>query len=133
MSFLTIDARRIGNPREAAHSMRRALLSARSLTKVNEYDKVILMKNLERLTITLTPEMAAMVRHAVKSGEYVSNSEIMREALRYWGARRVGRDSALKDMRGLISEGLDEARLGRTMPFDGEDIKRMGRKRLAEA
>lgn len=91
------------------------------------------MKNVERLTITLTPEMASMVRHAVKSGEYVSNSEIMREALRYWGARRVGREAALKDIRGFISEGMEEARQGRTTPFDGKEIKHMGRQRLAKA
>lgn len=91
------------------------------------------MKNVERLTITLTSEMAAMVRHAVKSGEYVSNSEIMREALRYWKAGRANQEAALKDMRGFISEGIEEARRGRTTAFDGPEIKRLGRERLAKA
>ena len=74
-----------------------------------------------------------MVRHAVKSGQYVSNSEIMREALRYWGARRVGQEAALKDMFGFISQGTEEARQGRTKPFDADEIKHMGRARLAKA
>ena len=90
------------------------------------------MKSLERLTITLSPEMASMVRHAVQSGEYVSNSEIMREALRYWSARRMGHDSALKDMRGFISQGMDDVRQGRTAPFDGKDIKVAGRQKSAK-
>ena len=103
------------------------------LTHPTKYDKIIHMNRLERLTITLTPEMASMVRHAVKSGQYVSNSEIMREALRYWGARRAGREAALKDMRGFLYEGTEEARQGQTKPFDGEEIKHMGRARSAKA
>ena len=91
------------------------------------------MKNIERLTVSLTPEMAAMVRHAVKSGEYVSNSEIMREALRYWKARRSNREAALEDMRGFISEGIEEAGQGRITAYDGQEIKRLGRERLAKA
>jgi antitoxin ParD1/3/4 len=40
------------------------------------------MPNVEKVSIALTPEMAAVVRQAVESGEYASNSEIVREALR---------------------------------------------------
>ncbi|MFO5475003.1 MAG: type II toxin-antitoxin system ParD family antitoxin, partial [Dolichospermum sp.] len=40
------------------------------------------MPNVEKISIALTPEMAALVRDAVKSGEYASSSEIIREALR---------------------------------------------------
>ena len=40
------------------------------------------MANVEKLSIALTPEMAAIVRQRVESGEYASSSEIIREALR---------------------------------------------------
>jgi hypothetical protein len=40
--------------------------------------------NVEKLSIALTPEMAAIVHHSVESGEYASSSEIIREALRDW-------------------------------------------------
>jgi antitoxin ParD1/3/4 len=40
------------------------------------------MPNVEKMSIALTPELAAAVRAAVASGEYVSSSEVVREALR---------------------------------------------------
>ena len=46
------------------------------------------MPNVEKLSIALTPEMATLVRDAVKSGEYASSSEIIREALRDWKYKR---------------------------------------------
>jgi antitoxin ParD1/3/4 len=42
------------------------------------------VQNVEKLSIALTPEMAAAVRQAVASGEYASASEVIREALRLW-------------------------------------------------
>ena len=42
------------------------------------------MSTIERITITLTAEMAQAVRGAVQAGEYASSSEIIREALRDW-------------------------------------------------
>ncbi len=47
------------------------------------------MSNIERLTITLTAEMAEAVRTAVQAGEYASSSEIIREALRDWRHNRA--------------------------------------------
>ncbi len=38
----------------------------------------------ERLTITLTAEIAHAVKGAVSSGEYASSSAVVREALRHW-------------------------------------------------
>jgi antitoxin ParD1/3/4 len=40
------------------------------------------MPNVEKMSIALTPEMADAVRAAVKNGEYVSHSEVVRDALR---------------------------------------------------
>jgi len=40
------------------------------------------MANVEKLSIALTPEMAATVRQCVERGEYASSSEVIREALR---------------------------------------------------
>ena len=44
------------------------------------------MQNVEKLSITLTTEMAAAPAYAVASGEYASASEVIREALRLWRA-----------------------------------------------
>ena len=45
--------------------------------------------DVERLTITLPPEMAAMVKAAVADGDYASASEVVREALRDWKIKRA--------------------------------------------
>ena len=42
------------------------------------------MSKLEKLSISLTPELASLVRSAVTGGDYASTSEVIREALRDW-------------------------------------------------
>jgi antitoxin ParD1/3/4 len=56
------------------------------------------MANVEKLSVALTPEMAAMMRNAVESGEYASASEVMREALREWKLRRTQRERAIEEL-----------------------------------
>lgn len=46
------------------------------------------MAEIERLTIALPAPMANTVRDAVEAGEYASTSEVVRDALRLWEARR---------------------------------------------
>ena len=64
------------------------------------------MANVEKLSVALTPEMAAMLRHAVASGEYASASEVMREALRDWKARRIEREKAVEEIGRLWDIGV---------------------------
>ena len=40
------------------------------------------MSNIERLTITMSAELAGVVKEAVAGGDYASTSEVVREALR---------------------------------------------------
>jgi antitoxin ParD1/3/4 len=47
------------------------------------------MANAEKLSISLTPELAELVRNAVSSGDYASSSEVIREALRDWKTKRL--------------------------------------------
>ncbi len=47
------------------------------------------MPEIERLTITLPSEMAAVIKGAVEGGDYASSSEVVREALRDWKMKRV--------------------------------------------
>ncbi len=42
------------------------------------------MSKLGKLSISLTPELASLVRSAVTEGDYTSTSEVIREALRDW-------------------------------------------------
>lgn len=53
------------------------------------------MANVEKMSVALTPEMAATMRQVVDTGEYASASEVMREALREWKLRRLQREQAM--------------------------------------
>jgi len=64
------------------------------------------MAHVEKLSIALTPEMAAVVRQCVESGEYASSSEVIREALRDWKLKRSLQQNELVELRGLWHTGL---------------------------
>jgi antitoxin ParD1/3/4 len=55
------------------------------------------MRTTERFSITLTPELAERVRELVQSGEYATDSEVIRDGLRLIGARDRAVESWLKD------------------------------------
>jgi antitoxin ParD1/3/4 len=72
------------------------------------------MPTIEKLSIALPAEMAALVRRAVDGGEYSSNSEVIRDALRDWTHKRNLREQGLTNLRKAWleavaddSEGLD--------------------------
>lgn len=72
------------------------------------------MPTIEKLSIALPTEMANIVRRAVHIGEYSSNSEVIRDALRDWSHKRSLREQALAGLRKQWqeavaddSEGLD--------------------------
>jgi antitoxin ParD1/3/4 len=85
------------------------------------------MPNVEKISIALTPEMAALVRDAVKSGEYASSSEIIREALRDWKYKRLLQSQNLDEIHRLWQEGINS---GAGKYADIEAIKLEARKRL---
>ena len=91
------------------------------------------MSDIERFTVALTAEMAKAVRGAVKAGDYASSSEIVREALRDWRAKREAQSLALGDLRSVIAEGLRDIAEGRVSDFDAGEIKRRGRELSAKA
>jgi antitoxin ParD1/3/4 len=64
------------------------------------------MSNTEKMSITLTPELAAMVNEAVESGDYASTSEVIREALRDWRVKQMARQQQLRELRRLWDEAV---------------------------
>lgn len=88
----------------------------------------MIMSDLERLTITVTPEMAEMIREAVASGDYASASEAVREALRGWRTSRLESQRALVEMQTFIARGVADQADGRVTDFDPEAIKARGRR-----
>ncbi|MGA3061690.1 MAG: type II toxin-antitoxin system ParD family antitoxin [Methylocystis sp.] len=65
------------------------------------------MANVEKISVALTPEMAATMRRLVASGEYASASEVMREALRDWQFRRTQREQAVAELGRLWDRGIE--------------------------
>ncbi len=89
------------------------------------------MKPVERITITLTSELAETVRAAVETGKYASNSEIIREALRDWMHKNMLRERQLETLQKDVKEGLADVKAGRTRKFDPDRIIKKGKKRFA--
>ena len=44
---------------------------------------------MEKISISLTSDQARLIEQAVGSGDYASSSEVVREALREWKAKRL--------------------------------------------
>jgi antitoxin ParD1/3/4 len=63
------------------------------------------MANVERVTVTVSSDMATTLRRTVEGGEYASASEIVREALRDWSRKRDQEQRDLETLRSLIREG----------------------------
>jgi antitoxin ParD1/3/4 len=86
---------------------------------------------IERLTITLPSDMAAVVKGAVEGGDYASNSEVVREALRDWKMKRALQLQELAALKAAIDRGLADVAEGRVQDFDADRIIERGRKLLA--
>ncbi|WP_373526623.1 type II toxin-antitoxin system ParD family antitoxin [Nostoc sp.] len=87
------------------------------------------MPNVEKISVALTPEIAAFVRDAVESGEYASGSEVIREALQDWKQKRLLQLQNIDELRRLWQEGVDS---GAGQYTDIEAIKQEARKRLGQ-
>ena len=89
------------------------------------------MAAIERLTITLPSDMAAVVKGAVEGGDYASNSEVVREALRDWKMKRALRLKEMQALKADIDKGLTDLAEGRVKDFDASRVIARGRKLLA--
>lgn len=82
------------------------------------------MAKVEKVSVALTPQIAAMMREVVQASEYASASEIMREALRDWKHRRTQRAKAIEELGRLWDAGMNSGPAN-----DGEEaFARIGRK-----
>ncbi len=88
------------------------------------------MSTIERITVTLTAEMANAVRGAVQAGEYASSSELIREALRDWRHKRALQEQELRELRVKVRQGLDDIDADRVRDFDPERIISQGERQL---
>ena len=89
------------------------------------------MSTIERMTITMPADMAALVKAAVETGDYASTSEVVREALRQWKTRRAIQIQEIAALKSDIDKGLADVAAGRVKDFDKKKIVERGRKLLA--
>ena len=66
------------------------------------------MTTAEKISIALPPEMVAIVRSAVATGEYASSSEVIRDALRDWTYKRTIRQHGITEPRQLWQEAMND-------------------------
>jgi antitoxin ParD1/3/4 len=89
------------------------------------------MSSIERMTITMPADMAAVVKAAVDVGDYASISEVVRDALREWKMKRAVQLQEIASLKVDIDKGLADVAAGRVKDFDTKKIVERGRKLLA--
>jgi antitoxin ParD1/3/4 len=76
------------------------------------------MTQIERMTVALPVEMAAIIKNAVETGDYASSSEVFRDAIRDWKIKRQLQQHEVEQMKLKVSQGLADLAAGRTKPAD---------------
>ena len=86
------------------------------------------------MNVSLTPELERLVQRKVKSGEYQTASEVIRE-----GLRLIKERDKQAWLRAEIQKAIDEIDRGEYTEYTEEnlhelfeDVKRRGRERLAQ-
>ena len=89
------------------------------------------MSTIERMTVTVPADMAAVIKAAVAGGDYASTSEVFRDALRDWKTKRAIQLREIAELKADIDKGLADVAAGRVKKFNAEKIVERGRKLLA--
>ncbi len=82
------------------------------------------------MNVSLTPKQKKFIEKQVKSGDYQTASEVVRDALRLLEKR----DRQFERLRRDIQDGIDQLDRGEGIPFDEAAVRRIkaeGRRRLA--
>jgi antitoxin ParD1/3/4 len=88
------------------------------------------MPNVEKMSLALTAQQAAMMRDAVSTGAYATTSEIVREAMRDWETKWVARNEEIRRLRALWDEGKAS---GPARPLDFDALKKEAASKLKNA
>jgi len=90
------------------------------------------MSGIERMTITMPADMAAVLKAAVEGGDYASTSEVVREALREWKLKRAMQTQEIAALKADIEKGLADVAAGKLSDFNAAKIVERGRQLLAK-
>ncbi len=89
------------------------------------------------MNVSLTPELELLVQNKVKSGNYNSASEVIREALRLLKEEDELKQIRREELRREVMKGVEEIKAGKGLAYDSTEsiadavIKR-GKKELAK-
>ncbi|MEG4347723.1 type II toxin-antitoxin system ParD family antitoxin [Microcoleus sp. A003_D6] len=72
------------------------------------------------MNVSLTPELEKFVRQKVKTGRYLSVSEVILEALRLLEERDMQRQMRMEKLRQEVAVGIEQSDRGEI--FDGEEV-----------
>ncbi len=61
---------------------------------------------MKTLTVSLSPHQVTRLHEAVQSGQYASNSEVVRDALRLWEQREEIRTLEIARLKRAYDEGM---------------------------
>ena len=85
------------------------------------------------MNVSLTPEMNEWIIHKVKSGQYKSSSEVVRDGLRILQNRENQRQAMLEELRHELLIGVKQLDAEKSQQFDSDfvqKIKDAGRQKL---
>jgi antitoxin ParD1/3/4 len=85
------------------------------------------LAHVDKRSITLSPDLAAIVDHVVEAGEYASASEVIRDALRLWRERRELFGYTVEELRTIWEDGTANGTLRPGAPL----VERMRQKYAA--
>jgi antitoxin ParD1/3/4 len=88
------------------------------------------MPNVEKVSVSMTPQHAELLRDAVKSGAYASGSEVVREAMRDWSAKWMQKREDIAKLRAMWEEGKDS---GPAVEVDFDAVLDEARQEIASA
>ncbi len=73
------------------------------------------------MNVSLTPELEILVNEKVKSGNYNSASEVVREALRLLKEQDELKRIRREQLRGEVMKGVEEIRQGRGVIYNSAE------------
>lgn len=88
------------------------------------------MSNIEKLSIAMTKEQITAIRMAVDCGEYATTSEVVRDAIRDWQAKRTPCQENIIRLRKLWDEGIASGSAG---TISMTELRKEARARLKSA
>jgi antitoxin ParD1/3/4 len=90
------------------------------------------MNDMTTVAISLKDEDQRFIEEVVKSGRYLSESEVVAEALSEFKVREAIRSHRISELRAKVQVGIEQADRREFVEFTAEDVKAEGRQRLAQ-